>query len=168
MNQEKMTLYNGDVVIFEGCPSCHDLTNKFSVADGDIYQNDLVTLTQDWELPIEGFFVIATKRHVEFMSELTKEEMNEVFTVTNKTIALMREVYPGIRYNVLFEEKENNHFHVWLMPRHDWMFEIAGGNPTKNISAVFKHAKSNFINKETTERIRLICGELKAKMNATY
>ena len=28
------------------------------------------------------------------------------------------------RFDIIFEEKEHRHLHVWIMPRHRWMEEI--------------------------------------------
>ena len=49
------------------------------------------TLSQDWELPIKGFFIVSPKRHIEKLSELTAEERNEMFYIVDKTVKILRD-----------------------------------------------------------------------------
>ena len=116
------------------------------------YENDLLTLSQDWELPIEGFFVVAPKRHVERFNELTSEERNKMYDIVDKTIKVLRDNNICDRFNVICEEKENVHFHIWIMPRHDWMVKLVG-NVMGNIKVVFDYAKTNYRTKEVYENI---------------
>ena len=61
------------------------------------YENDRFTLSQDWELPIPGFFIVTPKRCIDTLSELTKEERDEMFEITDRTIKILREnnINPG-------------------------------------------------------------------------
>ncbi len=36
-----------------------------------LHENERFTLSQDFELPIPGFLIVAPKRHIEMLSELT-------------------------------------------------------------------------------------------------
>ena len=56
---------------------------------------------------------------------------------------------------MIFEEKENHHFHVWIMPRYKWMEEVAG-SITRNMGVIFAYAKENFRTPETYDAIQKI------------
>jgi len=69
------------------------------------YENERFTLAQDWELPIQGFFVVAPKKCVEKFEELNKDEKIEIFEIVDKTIKCLRKNNICDRFNVVFEEK---------------------------------------------------------------
>ncbi len=150
-----MINYALEEIKFEGCPGCAYARGEFSLPCGMAYENDRFTLSQDWELPIEGFFVVSPKRCVEKFSDLTRDEQHEMFDIVDKTIKVLRENDVCDRFNVLFEEKEKRHLHVWIMPRHKWMKDECGGI-TGCIDEVFKFAKDNFRNEEVYKRIASI------------
>ena len=116
-----MKNYANEEISYNGCPGCAYSKHEFELPCGMAYENDNFTLSQDWELPIEGFLIVSPKRHIEKLSELTDDERNEMFDIVNKTIKILRENSVCDRFEIIFEEKENRHLHVWIMPRHKWM-----------------------------------------------
>ena len=150
-----MKNYSNEDIYFEGCPGCAYARHEFELPCGMAYENDNFTLSQDWELPIEGFFIVSPKRHIEKLSELTDIERNEMFYIVNETIKILRENNICERFEILFEEKENRHLHVWIMPRHEWMRKVTG-DIIENIGTVLEYAKANFRNEEVYERINKI------------
>ena len=66
---------------------------------------------------------------------------------------------------MIFEEKENRHFHIWLMPRHIWMKNLVG-DITDNIGKIFEYAKNNLRNEETYKRIEEITNILKTNLKS--
>lgn len=150
-----MINYANKKVEFNGCPCCAYANHEFILPCGMAYENDKFTLSQDWELPIEGFFVVSPKRCVEKFADLTEEERVEIFDITHKTINILRENNICDRFNIVFEEKENRHFHIWIMPRHKWMTELVG-DIIDHIGEIFEYAKEKFRNEETYKRIEEI------------
>jgi len=124
------------------------------------YENDKFTLSQDWELPIQGFLVVSPKKCIEKFEELSLEEKIEVFDIVDKTIKILRKNNICDRFDVIFEEKENRHFHVWIMPRHAWMNDLVG-DIIDNIGQVFEYAKKNMRTKENYEKIKEITNLVK-------
>ena len=155
--------YANELVKVKGCLSCAFSKGEFILPCGMAYKDELFTLAQDFELPIPGFLVIAPKRHVENFSELTEEERIKMFELINKTIKILKENHICERFNVIFEEKEGRHFHVWMMPRYKWMEEVAG-SITKNIGEVFAYAKENFRIKEIYEEIQKISNLIRGNL----
>ena len=145
--------YTNNEIKFTGCPGCAYANHEFVIPCGMAYENDRFTVSQDWELPIEGFFIVSPKRHVEKLEELTKEERNEMFDLVDKVIKILRNNNVCDRFEIIFEEKDNRHLHVWIMPRHDWMKEIVD-DIIDEIGVVCKYAKDNFRNNEVYERIK--------------
>ncbi len=159
-----MINYANEKVEFNGCPGCAYGKHEFSLPCGMAYENERFTLSQDWELPIEGFMVVSPKRCVEKFDELTDTERIEIFDITHKTIKILRKNNICDRFNIVFEEKENRHFHIWIMPRHKWMEELVG-DIIDNIGVIFKYAKENFRNENTYQQIQEITNIIKKELN---
>ena len=113
-----MINYANKEIKFEGCPGCAYAKHEFDLPCGIAYENEKFILSQDWELPILGFFIVSPKKHIEKLEELTKEERDEMFDIVDKTIKILRRNNICDRFDIIFEEKENRHLHVWIMPRH--------------------------------------------------
>jgi hypothetical protein len=58
----------------------------------------------------------------------------------------------------VWEEKDNNHFHVWLMPRHQYLLDAMGTNIIKKVGELFDYAKNNL---RTTENLKEIDNTIK-------
>lgn len=147
-----MIHYAGGKVSYDGCPACAYAKHVFTLPCGMAYENELVTMSQDWELPIPGFMVVSPQRHVEELCELKALEREAVWEMVNRTMVILK--CNGIcqHFNIIMEEKSGIHFHVWIMPRYPWMIEKFG-NPTKNIAKVFSYAKENLRTKENFKEI---------------
>lgn len=155
-----MINYANEKITFNGCPACAYANHEFTLPCNMAYENEKFTLSQDWELPIQGFFVVSPKRCIEKFAELSSEEKIEIFEIVDKTIEVLRKNKICDRFNVVFEEKENVHFHIWIMPRYDWMTNLVGGI-IKNIGQIFEYAKSNMRTKENYDKIAEISGIVK-------
>lgn len=63
-----------------------------------LFPNETVIITnhfdvhQDWEVPIPGFFIIATKRKIRSISEFTSQEAEEFINLIIKLRKGMEEV----------------------------------------------------------------------------
>lgn len=159
-----MINYANEEVKFTGCPGCAYANHEFVLPCGMAYEDELFTLSQDWELPIEGFLVISPKRCVEKFSDLTDEERIKIFELVHKTILILRENNICDRFNIIFEEKANRHFHIWIMPRHQWMSDLVE-DPIDHIGEIFTYAKENFRTQKTYNKINEITEIIRTKYN---
>lgn len=152
--------YAGNKIAVDGCLGCAYAKHEFSLPTGIEYEDELFTLSQDWELPIQGFFVVAPKHHVEKFSELTNIERTKIFEIVDYAIKILRENKVCDSFNVIFEEKLGRHFHIWIMPRHEWMKNLVG-DITDHIGTIFDYAKKNLKTKENLKEIENISKTLK-------
>ena len=157
-----MKSYANDEITFNGCPGCAYAKHEFELPCGMAYENENFTLSQDWELPIEGFLIVSPKKHIEKLSELSDGERNEMFDIVNKTIKILRENNVCDRFEIIFEEKENGHLHVWIMPRHKWMVELVD-DIIDNIGTILEYAKNNFRSEDTYNKIQNITEIVKGR-----
>jgi len=147
--------YDNKEISFSGCPGCAYAKHSFELSCGIAYEDDKYVLSQDWELPIKGFFVLSSKKCVDKLSDFSNDERNEMFSIVDKTIKILKDNFICDSFNVIFEEKLNKHFHIWIMPRSKWMNEITD-DIIDNIALIFEYAKKNFRNEETYSEIKKI------------
>ena len=159
-----MISYNNKEIVFEGCPGCAYAKHEFLLDCGMAYENEKFTVSQDWELPIKGFFIVSPKKHIEKLSELTDEERNEMFYIVDKIVKILRDNKICDRFDYIFEEKENRHFHVWILPRYKWMNNVCD-DIIDNIGLIFEYAKKNYRNNEIYEEIKKITDIVKMNFN---
>ncbi len=144
--------YAGNTLNYKNpCPSCGFINREFSLPCQLVYEDDICIINQDWETPINGFIIIATKRHVCLFEELADEERNHIFGIANKITKILRKHGIVKNFNIHFDEKADGHFHVWILPRDNW--KERGIDPTKDYRLVSKYAIENL---RTEENLKVI------------
>ncbi len=119
-------------------------------------------LEQDFEYPIEGFMILASKRHIQSIDEFSKDEEEEFFPILKRARETMREVLGINKVTIIQEEiDEGSHFHVWLFPWHDWMKPL--GSKLNDVRNLMRYAKENFSDKENLDKIKEAGKKLKSK-----
>lgn len=147
-----------------GCLSCEINKGNIVPFGGILYKSENFAVMQDVELPINGFIVIASVRHVEKFTELTEEEQIELTKLINKTLNILRNNAVAEEFNIILEEKKNYHFHIWLMPRHKWMIEKFG-KVLKNIKGIQEYAVQNMKTEEHIAEIAKTCEIVKRELS---
>lgn len=153
----------GREVEIKNCMVCEIVNEDIDVFGGLLFKGNYFTVAQDFELPIEGFIIITSIRHVKKFIELTKEERMELLDIIYKVLQILEEHNIAEEYNIILEEK-SNHFHVWLMPCHKWMIEKFG-KVLKNIKDIQQYAIQNMKTQENIDKIKSTCELLKKKLN---
>lgn len=155
----RITLANGKTVEVE-CLSCA-LTSGIVEPDGGVIsETDYFHAHQDVAYPIKGLVIVASKRHVKGLDELTEEEQKDYITLISKIRKAQREVL-GIEYVYYFyNEDTTHHFHLWMVPRYEWMYEF--GRSVESVRPVLLHAKKERKDHaEVLEGIRLLTESMK-------
>ena len=155
----KLIHFSGKEYEVGDCLGCYNKN-----VDDVVFETDNYVVSQDFELPINGFIIISSKRHLKSINEMNKEEKLELIELIDVVLKAAKEIKICNEFNVIWEEKEWSHFHVWLMPRHKWMLEKFG-NPTKNIKGVFEYAKENMRTEENINNIYKSISALKNSLN---
>ena len=154
--------FNGEMVDVGDCMGCVKATGKVNV--GEILKTKNFDISQDFELPINGFIVIGSLRHIETISEMTKEEKQELIVIIDETIRALKNIGVCSEYDVVWEEKEGNHFHAWLMPRHKYLLDAMGTNIIKKVGELFDYAKTNLRTEENLNEIAKTIKNLKTEL----
>lgn len=160
--------FNGKIIDIGDCMGCTKAANlgNANINPGGIIQTKNFDISQDFELPINGFIVIGSLRHVGSINEMTQAEKQELITLIDVVIASLKKLKVCQQYNVIWEEKDGNHFHVWLMPRHQYLRDAVGRNIVKKIGDTFDYAKTNLETKKNLTEISNTIEKLKIELQA--
>lgn len=109
-------------IINNKCTGC-------SVAKGEIgtiiYETNTFVLNQDPEVPLKGFLVITSKKHVNSFIDYNENEREELLELLFKARKALKDLNICKEVTIVQEER-SQHFHIWLFPYFDWMQEKFG------------------------------------------
>ena len=146
-----------------GCLGCEIANGNLKTFCGILYESNDFLVMQDYELPINGFIVISSKKHVEKLTELDENAQINLMKIISKLLSVLRANNIAEEYNLILEEKKGYHFHVWLMPRHDWMIQKFG-KVLKNIKNIQEYALQNLRDEASIKEIEKTCMIVKNEM----
>lgn len=141
-----------------GCIGCTiekgDVKNDFVVL-----QTKYFTVAQNFEVPIPGFLILSTRRHIKSIEELNQGEKKEFADVLIKTRKTLRKILKIDTVYLHQEESTEQHFHVWIFPRYKWMKKF--GTQIESVRPIMKYAKENLKTKDNLEKVKIILKKLK-------
>ena len=135
----------GKEIEFE-CMGCDISNHKLVPPGGYVYEDDFINISTDPEIPIVGFMVLGINKHVKSMNELSRDERIHIMDLLNVTIENMKKVNI-CKEVLLIQEEKASHFHIWIVPIHDWMSKF--NKNVRNIKEIIDYSKEQF--NETTE-----------------
>lgn len=116
--------------------------------EGVLKTNDTILKTeyfevhQDYEIPIPGFLIMSTRRHIQSIDEFTQEEkLNYIETIVKIRKALRQVLKIDVVY-FYQSEHTSHHFHVWIFPRYKWM-ETKFGKKIESVRPIMEYSRSN-------------------------
>ncbi|MFD2999818.1 HIT family protein [Pontibacter toksunensis] len=130
-------LSNGTTVEVR-CLSCALTSGLIKPDGGVIIETPLFHAHQDVAYPIPGLVILASKRHVFGLDELTEEESIEYLQLLRRIRKAQREVLKIEHVYYFYNEDTTHHFHTWLVPRYTWMY--AFGRSVESVRPVLLHA----------------------------
>jgi diadenosine tetraphosphate (Ap4A) HIT family hydrolase len=118
-----------------------------------VIRTNLFDISQDWETPIPGFFVIgALRKEVRTVTDFTDEEATEYMFLLRKLRRGMTEVL-GIENVYFFQNEDTEHgFHLWVFPRLDWMEKF--GRKIQSVRPIMEYATKNMCNEDVFNDVK--------------
>ena len=121
-----LTDIHGNLVEVD-CIACAIGNGSLELPGGIIAESLHFRLEQDLEVPIAGFLVLVAKRHIYSFDEMDLAEQQDYINFLATVRAALRKVGVSSMYYVLEEDTSNSHFHLWIVPKHEWMAEFGRG-----------------------------------------
>ena len=107
------------------CVGCAIVRGEVKLPGGIIYDGESIILAADPEIPIPGFLIITSKRHIQSFTELFDEERMEIVNTIALAEKAIKDLHIAETVTVVQEER-SKHFHIWIFPNQEWMLEKFG------------------------------------------
>ncbi|MFH1399641.1 MAG: hypothetical protein ABIG95_06030 [Candidatus Woesearchaeota archaeon] len=136
----KVTTTYGKVIEID-CIGCAFARGEIESTGGLLYNGTGFEARCDLEIPVRGFFVIGSKRHIVGPAEFTGKEMEEFSKLLVKLRKAMQDILGIKRVTYLCREStidssvNPSHFHLGLLPEYPWM-------KAKGTEEIFNYAKN--------------------------
>jgi diadenosine tetraphosphate (Ap4A) HIT family hydrolase len=153
-----MKLYRSIIVENQSkpCISCALQTRKIECIV--IASTNHFEAQQDYVVPIPGFVIIASKRHVQSLDEFTADERKDFIEFVYKMRNGMRTVL-NINTVYMIQEEDSAHFHLWLFPWYEWMHTF--GQNITSLKSIMKWAQENLNTHENSQIVKETAQKLK-------
>ena len=136
------------------CMGCAISDGSMLVPGGLIKRTRYFCVHQDPLIPLPGFLVIATTRHIQSISEMEEAEYEEFSNLVRETHRAIKGG-TGIEHLTILQEESSIHFHLWFFP---WTEKITEkyGKPSltkiREIMADFRTGSSDEVEWKELER----------------
>lgn len=142
------------------CLGCAIQNNEVDSPGGSILKSKYFDAHQDYEIPIPGFVVIASKRHLQSVDEFTDQEQRDFIKFLCRLRSAMRQAL-GIKTVYLFQrEGKDYHFHVWMFPRYKWM-DKKFGHKIQSVRPIMEYARENLKTRKNLKKVESATQKLK-------
>ncbi|WP_340372027.1 diadenosine tetraphosphate hydrolase [Peribacillus sp. FSL E2-0218] len=145
------------------CLSCAVTSGLAEPEGGTIIETEYFHAHQDVAYPIKGLIILASKRHIKCLDELTEEEKIDYINLLTKIRKAQRTVL-NIEYVYYFyNEDTTHHFHTWMVPRYEWMYEF--GRSVESVRPILLHSRNHLNSEENSKEVLLAAAELTKELN---
>lgn len=124
------------------CIGCAIQTGEIESPGGRIAISKFFEAHQDYEIPIPGFIILASKKHLQSVDELKPAEQEDFIKFLCKLRKGLRKALNVSVIYLIQEEDTSHHFHVWMFPRYPWM-EKKFGRKIQSVRPIMEYARKN-------------------------
>jgi diadenosine tetraphosphate (Ap4A) HIT family hydrolase len=145
------------------CLACAIVRGEQVPPGGAILETAFFHAHQDVAYPVPGFVILATKRHVRALDELTPEEAQEFITLVQRIRQAQRAVLGIEHVYYFYNEDTAHHFHAWLLPRYPWM--DAFGRSVESVRPALRYAQATLTTAADHAAVRAAVNRLHAYLS---
>lgn len=146
------------------CLSCAIVRGERPTLGGTIAETAAFHAHQDVAYPIPGLVIVASRRHVKALDELSDAEAAEFIAFVRKIRARQREVLGIDCVYYFYNEDTSHHFHMWMVPRYDWMTQF--GRSVESLRPVLLHARDHMNSPEAFAEVARCATALRNALSA--
>ena len=145
------------------CLSC-DLTSGTKQAlGGTILETKFFHAHQDFAYPIPGLVILAAKRHFYCMDELSIDEADEFMLLIKRVRSAQRHALGIEHVYYFYNEDTSHHFHLWMVPRYDWMLQF--GKSVQAVRPSLLHSRDHMATAEHLAKVKRCAESLRATLS---
>lgn len=143
---------------------CAISAGNMLVPGGMIRKTPNFCVHQDPLVPLPGFIVIATTRHIHSISEMQTGEYEEFSSLLWIVERAIKEV-TKVEYLTLVQEENSVHFHLWFFPWNQNVIKQYGAPSLTKIRDIITDQRKHPIGKVEWKELERSIEKIKAQMN---
>jgi len=136
------------------CIGCAITRGDIVAPGGIIMENDSFSAQQDYELPIPGFIIVGSKRHIRGVADFTEKEKSDYINILTKIRKAMKEALDIETIFSIQIEYTEHHFNHWLLPVIPEMQEKFGYGIKSVKPTLLLYAKDNMKTSENIQKLK--------------
>lgn len=143
------------------CMGCEIASGAMQVPGGILKQTHYFCVHQDPLIPLPGFLVIASTRHIRSIGEMQADEYVE-FAQLVKSVHQAIKCGCGIEFLTIVQEEHSSHFHLWFFPWTEAVTEKYGRPALTAIRGIMADYRQQPISAEEWEKLQGAIEKIKA------
>ena len=136
------------------CIGCAIAKGEMELPGGILYDGKSIILAADPEIPIPGFLIITSKRHIQSFAQLSEDERSEIGDTIAWAQKALKELHLAESVTLVQEER-SKHFHIWIFPNQEWMKEKFGFG-LQYMRDINAYARENATTEDTEKVIKAV------------
>ena len=142
------------------CLGCAIQKGEVESSGGSIASSKYFDAHQDYEIPIPGFVILASKRHLQSVDEFSEEEQRDFIEFLCRLRKGLRKALDVKVVYLIQEEDTSHHFHVWIFPRYDWMAKKFD-HKIQSVRPIMEYARENLKTASNLKKVVTAAQKLK-------
>jgi len=145
------------------CLSCAIIQGDKQPLGGTIIETEFFHAHQDVAYPLPGMVILASKRHIRCLDEMTAEEASDYIDLLRRIRKAQREVLGVEHVYYFYNEDTFHHFHMWMMPRYEWMNEL--GRSVESVRPILLYAREHMSDKKSLATVEECVQKLRSALS---
>ena len=145
------------------CMGCAISNRSMLIPGGLLEQTRHFAVHQDPLVPLPGFLVIASLRHIQSISEMQDSEYQELVSLIKTTHRAIKQI-TKIESLTIVQEENSIHFHLWFFP---WVPDVIrryGAPSLTKIREIMLDYRRRPIDKAQWKELEECIAEIKARL----
>ena len=145
------------------CMGCAISEGSISIPGGLIKRTQYFFVNQDPLIPLPGFLVIASTRHIRSISEMDDIEYDEFSKLIRDTHRAIKDV-TKIEHLTIVQEERSSHFHLWFFPWTEYVIERYGKPSLAKIREIMEDYKAQTIDESEWKELESSITKMEEQM----
>jgi len=145
------------------CMGCSINDGTMTLPGGFIHRAKYFVVHQDPLIPLEGFLVIASKRHIQSIAEMQDVEFDELARLIRDTIRTIKKA-TKVEQLTIVQEERSIHFHLWFFPWTQEIIERYGQPSLTKIREIMADFGKEPISESRWQELESSINEIKAQI----
>ena len=145
------------------CMGCAISEGPMLPPGGFIKRTHHFCVHQDPLIPLPGFLVIASTRHIQSISEMEGAEYAELSRLIRETHQAIKDV-AKIEHLTIVQEENSIHFHLWFFPWTNGVIEQYGKPSLTKIREIMADHRKQPIDEPTWKDLEVSIEKIKDRM----